>query len=205
VKKFVAFLLVLTLAISAVCMPAAAAFNDISDRELTSKLDLLQALGIVGGYPDGSYRPAKNLSRAEFTKFVVTILGGEDASLAYADYTSFPDVRSIHWAARYVNYAARELQLIKGNGTGYFKPDDPIPYREALTIVMRGLGYTDEVVGGRWPDGYFAKAAALGLTDGITLGITKAVLFCKTNGIGIPIGVAQAYGHTAADCTLCHH
>lgn len=174
-KKIIALALVLALTFGALATSGSAAFSDVSDPEFSSKLELLSALGIVSGYSDGTFRPAQPLTRAEFTKLVVTLLGADEASLAYADYTYFPDVRSTHWAARYVNYASRALGLVKGDGTGLFNPDKSITYREALTIVMRALGYTDEIVGGRWPDGYFAKGDALGLTDGISLGSTSPV------------------------------
>ena len=167
-KKLLALVLALTLVIGA-AFPASAGFRDVTDPAFSSKLDLLAALGIVNGYTDGTFRPEKTLTRAEFTKLVVTMLGKGEDSLSYADYTYFPDVRSGHWAARYVNYAARVLTLVKGDGSGRFNPNAAITLREAVTILLRALGYNDELLGGRWPENYLNKAASLGLTAGISL------------------------------------
>ena len=38
---------------------------------------------------------------------------------------------------------------------------------QAVTILLRMLGYKDEDVGGVWPDSYMAEAATIGLTDGV--------------------------------------
>ncbi|WP_293010104.1 hypothetical protein, partial [Oscillibacter sp. UBA6647] len=39
---------------------------------------------------------------------------------------------------------------------------------QAVTILMRLLGYTDADMGGIWPDGYMAAASTVGLTDGVS-------------------------------------
>ncbi|MEG2118809.1 MAG: S-layer homology domain-containing protein, partial [Pseudoflavonifractor sp.] len=61
--------------------------------------------------------------------------------------------------------------LMAGKGDGSFHPNDTITYAEAVTIMMRILGYktTDIASGATWYGGYLSTANAIGLTDGVTL------------------------------------
>ncbi len=59
---------------------------------------------------------------------------------------------------------ANQKGIIEGYGNGKFGPTDGITYQNALTMVVRTLGYQ----GLEWPWGYIEKAVNLGLTDGIT-------------------------------------
>ena len=49
-----------------------------------------------------------------------------------------------------------------------FHPDRTVTAGHAVTILLRLLGYTDEEVGGVWPESYMAVGASIGLTDGVT-------------------------------------
>jgi hypothetical protein len=63
-------------------------------------------------------------------------------------------------------YGARE----EGNhrlSDGLFHPDQTVTTGQAVTILLRMLGYKDENIGGIWPDSYMATGAAAGLTDGV--------------------------------------
>lgn len=160
------------------------AFSDIEDAKTASAVMVLKDLGIISGFPDGSFRPEELLTRAQFTKMAITLMGDIDEQLALAAGTTiFPDVKSSHWAVSYINYAAKkERGIINGYPSGYFLPDEPIRYSEAVTILMRLLGYNDASVGLVWPDGYLNAAAACGLTKDIAAGEsisrgTAALLF----------------------------
>lgn len=144
-------------------------FSDISDPETARHAEILRLLGVTEGIGGGRFDPAGTLTRAQFTKMVIVLLGQEKEVQRYAGYTIFPDVRGSHWAAGYINYALRgcPVRFISGRPDGTFGPDAPITLGEAVTILMRLLGYTDDQVGLTWPDGYLATAASVGLTDGL--------------------------------------
>ena len=55
-----------------------------------------------------------------------------------------------HWASAYINMAARK-GIISGFADGKFKPGQTVTAGQAVTILMRGLGYKDEDMGGVWP------------------------------------------------------
>jgi len=60
-------ILMAALLLAALAMPAAApaaAFSDVADPGLSGKIDLMAALGIFSGMPDGTFRPIEMLNRA---------------------------------------------------------------------------------------------------------------------------------------------
>ena len=60
--------------------------------------------------------------------------------------------------------------LISGIGDGRFLPDSQLTYAQAVTILIRVLGYSSNKVGAVWPDGYLNLAQSIGLTEGISAG-----------------------------------
>ena len=108
--------------------------------------------GIVEGYPDGSFRPDGNITRAEFAAMAVRFFTGEDAEVSD---NVFPDVQD-HWANYEINLAYAH-DLIQGYPDGTFKPDQEITRAEAITIVNRVLErypHKDHLLEDmiRWPD-----------------------------------------------------
>ena len=167
-KKISIHLLVFILCLGLFTPIAIAGFDDISDQTTQNAATLLQNLGIVAGYGDGKFHPGENLTRAQFCKMTVLLSGMQDVG-AYEGFTIFPDVRAGHWGRSYINAAVRALKIIAGFPDGTFKPDTPNSYAQAVTTLMRLLGYTDDDVGFNWPRGYLDKANQIGLTKGISL------------------------------------
>ena len=169
-KRVFSALLALVLTLSAAAIPASAAgsFSDVSDKKTAQNVEVLRLLGVVEGNGIGQFNPYAQLTRAEFCKMLVTLMGSSDV-LRYKTMTIFPDVRASHWAARYVNYAVRGEKLLSGMPDGTFQPDRAITYGEAVTILMRLLGYTDKDSGGIWPDGYIDLAKSTGVSAGVEL------------------------------------
>ncbi|WP_409968956.1 S-layer homology domain-containing protein [Bengtsoniella intestinalis] len=147
---------------------SAAYFSDISDPDLAMDVESLRLMDVVGGYGDGTYRPNESLTRAQFSKMVVSAMNATDQLGQYATYTVFPDVRPSHWAAAYINLASRGLGVVGGFADGNFNPDATITTGQAVTILMRLLGYSDADVGAVWPDGYLYQGKTVGLLEDLT-------------------------------------
>lgn len=120
----------------------------------------LSAMGILGGYEDGSFRPNASITRAEFAKIAVSFFELE----GLACENPFLDVAPGAWYAESVA-AAAELGLIEGYEGGLFRPDAPITRAEACTIVNRTLGRAPHAAGllpesemNLWPDNMDASA-----------------------------------------------
>ncbi len=149
---------------------ALGSFSDVTDIETARNAEVLKLMGVMEGGGDGRFMPERSLTRAEFCKMVVVLMGAGDSVSRYKTVTIFPDVRSNHWAVGYINYAVRGgTRLIAGLPDGSFAPERTISCGEAVTILMRLLGYTDADSGVIWPDGYMALAEEAGLTKGLSL------------------------------------
>ena len=160
---------------------SASAFNDIYDANVAEAAEILRLLGIVSGTGGSAFQPDRALTRAEFCKMAVELMGNGDQVAAQMNRTVFRDVPSTHWARGYIAVATQGSTsgsgesavttpgIIRGDAYGNFNPDRAITYAEAITILVRILGYGDSDVGMVWPNGYLAKADELGLTEGVSL------------------------------------
>ncbi|MDO5037364.1 MAG: S-layer homology domain-containing protein [Tissierellia bacterium] len=110
-------------------------YTDVS-QEAWYYRDLVQLvdLGLLEGYPDGTFAPKKSLSRAEFlalaSRLEKDLKGGR---------VSFRDLKEDHWAYGYICSG-----LARGWVQGYpdktFRPDEPISRAEASCLLNRVLG-----------------------------------------------------------------
>ncbi|HJB77589.1 S-layer homology domain-containing protein [uncultured Oscillibacter sp.] len=183
-RRIITFLLAVCMTVSLLAVPAGAAsgatvtFSDIGDRSTAMAVESLRLLGVLDGYGDGTFRPGTVLNRAQFCKMAVYAMNGSSELSRYRTVTIFPDVKLSHWAAAYINMAAKGKDIISGYADGRFHPDRTVTVGQAVTILMRMLGYKDEDIGGIWPDSYMAEAATVGLTEGVSTngsaGLTRA-------------------------------
>jgi hypothetical protein len=142
-------------------------FIDIIGTKYENSVKMLNALGIISGYPDGSFRPENNITRAEFTAIALKI-SGIDINTAEDIENEFKDVSNIHWAKKTINVAYKN-GIISGYGDGVFKPDNNVTYSEAITILLNVIGYR-EIVGERaekWPFNYIFTASTLRIMNDV--------------------------------------
>lgn len=202
-KRLTALLLCAACVCALVSVPPAKAagavstFPDITDPQVGRAVEALRTMGVVDGGGDGTYNPGGSLTRAAFCKMAILVMGKGDEADAQANRTIFNDVPGSHWARGYVNLAALTtvgggedgkggFRLMMGLGNGSFAPDRVISYGEAVTILLRLLGYVKEAEL-NWPNGAVSTADSLGLTEGFTppkAGATvtraqAALLFCN--------------------------
>lgn len=111
----------------------------------------LSSIGILAGYPDGTFQPNASITRAEFTAIAMRFM--KAASTDGPD--RFTDI-STSWAREAIN-AAAALGIISGYPDGTFGPEKGITRAEVFTIVNNLLGRTphrdyllDEMA--QWPD-----------------------------------------------------
>ena len=181
-KRILTWLLAISMLGSLLTVPAGAAavtkFSDVSDSYTATAVETLRLMGVLDGYGDGTFRPDTILNRAQFCKMAVYAMDGSEELGRYSTVTIFPDVKPSHWASAYINMAAKK-GIISGFADGKFKPGQTVTAGQAVTILMRGLGYKDEDMGGVWPQSYMAEAQTNGLlkSTGITsayAGLTRA-------------------------------
>ena len=181
------------LALSLVVLPASAApgsFIDVTDPNTAVNADILRLMGVVSGTGGNMFNPGGTLTRAQFCTMAVNFLQKGEEAPRYATRTIFSDVKSGHWARSYINLAASDpslfvkegggedskgVPLISGVGDGTFQPDNNISLAEAVTILLRALGYTSKEAGAVWPQGYMDLAGSVGLLDGLDAGASAPI------------------------------
>lgn len=163
---------------------ANAAFSDVDDNHpYKEAISTLSTLDVINGYDDGTFAPDNGITRAEFTKMIVYMLGMGAFS---TPITEFPDVPQSHWANANIK-TAYDLGIINGFDDATFRPDDPVTYEQALKMVVCTLGYQPyaEQLGG-YPDGYIKQADALklsykvvntGYSQNATRGVIAQIMF----------------------------
>lgn len=144
--------------------------STVTAAEVTDKDDavkLLGVLGIMNGDEKGNLNLENNVTRAQFSKMLVTASPYKDNIPATAISTGFSDVEATHWAAPYVRVASTN-KWIYGYSDGSFEPEANIKLEEAATMLLRVLGYTASDVTGVYPDGQLALYESLDLSKGIS-------------------------------------
>ena len=167
-KKRFSMLLALTMLLTSLIpsFTANAAFSDVEDSHpYKEAISTLSTLKVINGYEDGTFAPDKDISRAEFTKMIVYMLGLGNLT---TPITTFDDVPQTHWANANIK-TAYDLEIINGFDDGLFRPDQPVTYEQALKMVVCTLGYQPyaEQMGG-YPNGYREQASILKLTDKVS-------------------------------------
>ena len=166
-KKLLVVLLALVMVIA--MATSAMAFTDTDDLSTVQQDSVyrLYALGILNGYPDGTFGADNQITRAEFAKIACIVAGfGDVSDLMSNTPSSFTDVAVGMWYTGYVNVAASQ-GYVHGYPDGTFKPNAPITMAEVVTVLMRIAGYNDNLPG-PWPFDYIAQAGKEDVTDDVT-------------------------------------
>ena len=166
-KKSLALVLALVMVLSSFSFVSAADYSDVAGTMYEEPVARLSKLEVLKGYPDGSFKPEGSITRAEFAAVAVRARGLAGVAEAAAGLPSgFVDVPATHWAAGYVGTAG-SMGIVNGIGNGMFAPNSLVKYEEAVTMLVRALGYEyDAQTKGGYPFGYLIVAEEIGLLDG---------------------------------------
>ncbi|MDF2681725.1 MAG: S-layer protein [Brevibacillus sp.] len=140
--------------------------SDIANNANKDAILKLNYAGVLKGYTDGTFRPDKEVTRAEFAKIAVLAMGytDEQANLLKGS-TKFKDLPASHWATGYINLAVSQ-GIIKGYPDSTFKPDSNVKIAEALTVYVQGLKIDVNASStGEWYYPYLLAADKAGIYD----------------------------------------
>lgn len=118
----------------------------------------VQNMGFMG---QGVENWDKGITRAELATIAVRLSNREDLVPLYTD-NIYKDVKG--WATGYINLA-NQIGVMKGTSQNIFKPNKGVSYVEFLTVIMRTLGYEDNIDFTVYPDDYYQKAMEIGLAN----------------------------------------
>ena len=171
-KKILSLVLTLVMITASFSMAFAAVPSDVVGTPVEAAVTRLGDLGVILGYPDGTFRPFENITRSEFAVVATKAKGFGQLAISSQGPTNFGDVMANGWSSGYIN-VAEQKGLISGmgiiNGVNTFGAQLNITYEQAVTIMVRALGYeTAAMSKGGYPDGHLLVAQEEGLLQGIT-------------------------------------
>ena len=170
-RKVLSFVLVLSLVLGSFSMAFAAGPAGLSDIADSANVDAIQTahdLGIVTGNPDGTFLPAKTVTRAEFAAMITRALAVPESALAGYTATTFKDTTGYGWAVPYLAFC-NSKGIMLGDGNGNVMPGRIINTNEAVTMALRAIGYinSSSQLVGTWPSNYVTLAQNVGLYDDV--------------------------------------
>ena len=112
-------------------------FSDVAEDEpYYADIQAVAGLGLMSGYPDGTFRPEEPITRAELLAALCRLAGVKGIQAS-----AFPDVTAEHWSLDVVAAATTE-GWITGYEDGGFRPDLPVTRAETAALVNRVRGRT---------------------------------------------------------------
>ena len=196
-KKLLALVLALVMSMSLVTI-SNAAFSDADKIDHKEAVDVMNALGVINGMPDGSFNPSGNVTRAEMAKMItITKLGDVDASAFLGTATGLKDIAG-HWAEGYIQYCFSQ-GIIAGKGDGTFAPNANVTAAEAAKMLLVAIGYDAAIqgyVGADWTlatvrdaqtKGFYSDLKNLPVTKTLTRDEAAQMLWNAVQADGVKI------------------
>lgn len=156
----------------------AASATDIANHWAKVQVGDWMDKGLVNGYPDGTFKPDNNITRAEFMVIVNGAFGYKEK--ATVDYK---DVTADAWYADAVA-KAKAAGYFTGYADGTAKPDSPISRQETAVVIMKVKGltqnesaaaeFTDAAGISQWSKGAIGATVTAGFMNGYPDGSFKA-------------------------------
>ena len=114
------------------------AFPDVSDNHWAApQIKLLSEQGVIVGYPDGTFKPDDNVTRAEFASMAIKALGQEHTKVVQP--VNFADITPDYWAYDAIQKALYFDLVSSPKGAENFRPDDSVSRAESLSVAVNAL------------------------------------------------------------------
>lgn len=119
-------------------IPAFAFYSDMQESHWAYKqIKQLSEKSVVIGYPDGTFKPDENVTRAEFASMAIKALGQEHTTVAQP--VKFNDIDKDFWAYDAIQKAIYFDLVSNPEKEGKFRPYDSVSRAEALSIAVNAL------------------------------------------------------------------
>lgn len=158
-KRLISLIMAAIILISALPSAFAAPASEVQQ--------VIKSLGIITGDKTGNMTLAKSVTRAEFAKMLVCASTSKDSVSSMSNSSPFSDVPYTNWASGYIKTAVKNGWL-SGYLNGTYKPNNTIKLEEAVTAVLKLLGYTSSDFSGTFPYGQLAMYQSLKLNKNIS-------------------------------------
>ncbi len=131
-------LFALAFALTSVQAETGKIFPDVNANHwAAAQIKELSQAGVIIGYPDGTFKPDDNVTRAEFASMAIRALGQEHTTVAQP--VNFTDINPDFWAYDMIQRALY-FDLISCPPAGApFRPYDSVSHSEAVTVAVNAL------------------------------------------------------------------
>jgi len=170
-KKVLSLALALVMLIGMMVVGAGAVvtdFRDDADINADNKEAVLvmNALGILEGYDDGSFGAEGTLNRAEAAKILAYVHAGATVADALGQtQTKFTDVPANEWYSGYVAYCAN-MDIIAGSSATTFDPKGNLTAMQFAKMLLVAMGGdSTKYVGDAWATNTMRDAVTAGLNE----------------------------------------
>lgn len=167
-KKIISAILTAAVSVSVIVLPVSAASSAWqSENEMKS---LLSGLDIMVGDDYGNFNLDSYVTRAEMAKIAIASSSYKNTVALGLKFSPFSDVKGSFWGAPYIQ-AAVSAGIVEGYIDGTFRPNGTVKYEEAITMMLKVLGYTNDDFGASYPYGQVGMAQNLRMTEGMDASI----------------------------------
>lgn len=128
----------LTFALNSVSAETAKIFPDVAANYwAAAQIKELSAKNVIVGYPDGTFKPDANVTRAEFASMAIWALGQENTTVAQP--VNFTDITTDYWAYDMIQRALYFDLISCTAQSSIFRPDDFVSHGEAISVIVNAL------------------------------------------------------------------
>lgn len=165
----------------------------VTVKKNTPKLNTADHFAYVQGYPDGTVKPAGNITRAETAAILFRLMDDASRKTYYSTKSGFRDVASGSWYNTYVA-TLNNAGVITDSSNGYFRPNEAITRAELAAMLAKfsettgAANYFNDVSAKYWAANAIAICAKLGWINGYPDGtfrpdknVTRAELMAMIN------------------------
>lgn len=165
----------------------------VTDKKATPKLNTSDHFAYVQGYPNGTVKPAGNITRAETAAILFRLMDDASRKTYYSTKSGFRDVASGSWYNTYVA-TLNNAGVITDSSNGYFCPNEAITRAELAAMLAKfsettgAANYFNDVSAKYWAANAIAICAKLGWITGYPDGtfrpdknVTRAELMAMIN------------------------
>jgi len=169
-KKFLSLVLALVMTMSLVTIGAGATeykdLTDKSDVQYQEAVAVLNKVGVITGYEDGSFKPTGALTRGAAAKIIVSLMIGADAASSLSVTAApYKDVPVTNTFASVISYC-KTAGYINGYTDGTFRPTASLTGYAFAKMLLGALGYKGDIEGFTG-SGWTMKVASVGSVAGL--------------------------------------
>ena len=156
-------------------IPGGIRFTVVNKLTNTPALNTEDHVAYIVGYPDGTVRPDKEITRAEVATIFFRLLTDEARDKYWSQTNPYPDVAPDAWYNNAISTLTK-MGIINGYEDGTFRPNNPITRAELTKMAVSFFSSADQFFGqtpsfsdvpaDAWYTRFIAAAEELGLING---------------------------------------